>query len=104
MPMLLDGQKCLTLNLKKKYFEEIKIGKKKEEYREFKEYWTKRLTSKEYDIIAIKLGYPPKNSGSDKVLYFKWNGYTEKEIKHEIFDNEKIKVYAIDLSKPLTNI
>lgn len=102
--MQLDGKKYLTLNLKRKYFDEIKSGIKKEEYRELKEYWTKRLNSKEYDIIVIKLGYPPKNSGSDKVLYFEWNGFTEKEIEHEIFNNEKIKVYAIDLSKPLTNI
>lgn len=41
--------KILTLNLNKEYFNEIKSGIKKEEYREVKDYWTKRLKQK-YDI------------------------------------------------------
>ena len=33
----------LTLPIKKKWFDMIKSGEKKEEYREIKPYWTKRL-------------------------------------------------------------
>lgn len=36
-------QKTLHLNLKKKWFEMIKSGKKKEEYREIKPYWCARF-------------------------------------------------------------
>ena len=43
--------KILTLNLNKEYFDEILSGNKKEEYREVKEYWTKRLKQK-YDRIV----------------------------------------------------
>lgn len=35
--------KILHLTLKKKWFDMILSGEKKEEYREFKEYWKKRL-------------------------------------------------------------
>jgi hypothetical protein len=35
--------KTLHLNLKKKWFDLIAAGKKKEEYREIKHYWCKRL-------------------------------------------------------------
>ena len=33
----------LILPIKKKWFDMIKLGEKKEEYREIKPYWTKRL-------------------------------------------------------------
>ena len=35
--------KTLTLSLKKQWFDMIKAGEKKEEYREQREYWIKRL-------------------------------------------------------------
>jgi len=53
--------KILHLTLKKQYFDEILIGTKKFEYREIKEYWTKRLFNenkvKDYDIIYFSNGY-----------------------------------------------
>lgn len=67
--------KVLTLHLKKKWFDMIKSGVKKEEYREFNEFWIKRLTwtnrySKEqrnpfngtilFDRLVFTLGYPKK--------------------------------------------
>ncbi len=57
--------KILTLNLNKEYFDEILSGNKKEEYREVKEYWTKRLKQK-YDRIVIKCGYPKSEDISQK--------------------------------------
>ena len=46
--------KTLTLSLKKQWFDKIKAGVKKEEYREIKPYYTSRLTildSDDYDLI-----------------------------------------------------
>ena len=45
--------KILHLTLKKQWFEKILSGEKKEEFREIKEYWNKRL-NKEYDYIFDK--------------------------------------------------
>ena len=54
----------LTLPIKKKWFDMIKSGEKKEEYREIKTYWTKRFLK--YDItkpfeVLFRNGY-----GKDK--------------------------------------
>jgi hypothetical protein len=55
--------KILHLTLKKKWWDMIASGEKKEEYREIKEYWWKRLTKgqysifKQYDIVRFKNGY-----------------------------------------------
>jgi len=58
--------KILHLTLKKKWFNMIASGEKKEEYREDKMYWKNRLvkpdywhsqTCKEFDIIRFRNGY-----------------------------------------------
>jgi hypothetical protein len=58
--------KILRLNLKKKWFDMIASGEKKEEYREMKPYWQQRLVKKGYwhsqavkdfDIIRFRNGY-----------------------------------------------
>ena len=91
----------LTLNLNKEYFDEIKSGIKKEEYREVKDYWNKRL-SKKYDYIVIKCGYP-NVADISKELWFKWNGFIKKKINHKHFENKEIEVYAINLNKVIEN-
>ena len=53
--------KTLTLSLKSKWFNMIKSGQKKEEYRELKPYWRKRLKAQRFDILVFTLGYPKKN-------------------------------------------
>lgn len=80
----------LTFNLKKEWFEKIKSGEKKHEYREATNFWYKRLFqaavqnyySKNSDDsnytnwrkeligakIVLKLGYP-KNTEKEKFLY-----------------------------------
>ncbi len=77
--------KTLTLPLKKQWFDMIKSGEKKEEYREFNEFWIKRLTwtnrySKEqrnpfngtilFDRLVFTLGYP-KAEDTERRLEFK---------------------------------
>ena len=46
----------LHLTLKKKWFDMIASGEKREEYREMKPYWHKRL-NKKYDVIKFRNGY-----------------------------------------------
>jgi hypothetical protein len=54
--------KILHLTLLRKWFIEILEGRKVEEYREIKPYWTKRLFDSEgvvknYDVIVFRNGY-----------------------------------------------
>ena len=48
----------LHLTLKKKWFDMVRSGIKKEEYREIKPYWNTRL-SKTYDAVLFRNGYQP---------------------------------------------
>lgn len=47
----------LYLSLKAQWYEMIESGEKKEEYREIKEYWFKRLSDKHYDAVQFSYGY-----------------------------------------------
>lgn len=55
--------KILHLTLKKRWFDLIELGIKKEEYRSIKKYWTTRFDGKGYTHINFKNGYN-KNSPS----------------------------------------
>lgn len=65
----------LNFVLKKKYFEEIKAGRKTVEYREVKDYWTKRL------INEFK-----NNSFAEDILRGRYdgNGFFDHTKKHHI--------------------
>jgi hypothetical protein len=47
----------LHLTLKKCWFDMIASGKKREEYRELKPYWDKRLLNRTYDAVLFRNGY-----------------------------------------------
>jgi len=47
----------LHLTLKKKWFDMILSGVKREEYREIKPYWRKRLLNKKFSFIHFRNGY-----------------------------------------------
>ena len=49
--------KILHLTLKKKWFDMIASGEKKEEYREIKPYWSSRLIEKHFTHICFRNGY-----------------------------------------------
>ena len=54
--------KTLHLNLTAKWYTMIESGVKKEEYREIKDYWKKRLIAydhrfKSFDIVVFSYGY-----------------------------------------------
>lgn len=68
----------LTLSLKKQWFDKIKSGEKKEEYRENSEYWQRRLYRsmdandaefKHFDRLVFTLGYP-KSGDKERRLVF----------------------------------
>lgn len=52
-----ENMKILHLTLKKEWFDMIASGQKKEEYREIKPYWNKRLLNNRYDAIQFRNGY-----------------------------------------------
>jgi len=84
----------LHLNLKKEYFDAIKSGKKRFEYRLFNDFWKKRLIGKPFKSIVIKLGYPKKND-KNRTIIRKWQGYEVKTINHSFFGSKPVRVFAI---------
>lgn len=74
--------KTLTLSLKKQWFDMIKSGEKKEEYREINRYWIARLVAAmepftgtvlsftNFDTLVFTLGYP-KADDTERRLVFK---------------------------------
>ena len=69
----------LTFSLKRQWFNMIKSGEKKEEYREKSEYWQRRLYRsmdandaefKQFDRLVFTLGYP-KAGDTERRLVFK---------------------------------
>lgn len=89
--------KVLHLSVKSKWYKDIESGIKDEEYRLMNDYWKKRLESKDYDLIYIKLGYPAKDDFS-RIMVFKYQGFNKKSIVHEEFGRQ-VLVYAINLGK-----
>lgn len=72
--------RILYLPLKKRWFDMIAAGIKKEEYREINEYWTKRLvettgnliddfTFKEFDYVEFTLGYPSTDNHDARIRF-----------------------------------
>lgn len=55
----------LHLTLKKEWFDMIASGEKREEYREIKPYWIKRLAGRHYDYVHFRNGY---NKGCPEML------------------------------------
>ena len=93
------SKKILHLNLKKKWFDQVKSGEKTEELRLIKPYWEQRLHGRTYDEIHIRNGYEK----GGEILRFRWNGYTTKMITHEEFGAEAVPVFVIDLSEVINN-
>ena len=80
--------KVLHLVLKRKYFERIYNGTKLTEYRDFTEYWKKRIEGKDYTYIKFQLAYS-KNPPTMLV-----------EVKdRNVVEYKGVKSYAFDLGK-----
>ncbi len=91
----------LVLNLKRVYFDSIREGDKREEYRLCTLYWHRRLVGRVYETIEIRLGYPAANQ-QDKIMKFAWHGCKRIKITHPHFGPNQVDVYAIDLSERLS--
>jgi ASC-1-like (ASCH) protein len=90
------SEKILHLTLKKKWFDLIKSGEKKEEYREIKQYFITRLQGRTYDFIIFRNGYS-KTSPKIKVKYL---GVQIKMIINPMTEVYQ-SVFAIQLGKIL---
>jgi hypothetical protein len=87
----------LFLHVRKEYFDQIKSGEKKEEYRLVKPYWIERL-NRNYDGIYIFRGYPKSDDwSSENFTRFPWRGFETKMIKHKEFGDHLVQVFAIEL-------
>ena len=89
---------ALTFNLNEQYFDAIKSGEKTEEYREVKDFWTKRIEKKGLTKVVVCLAYPPKGDHS-KRIEFPFRGFVKKWITHPHFGPGPRYVYAIKLEK-----
>lgn len=103
-----EGNRTLHLTLKKKWFDMIKSGEKKEEYREIKDYWVKRLKEmsltrleafKHFDTVTFKNGYA--KDAPEITLEFK--GIEIGTAKPEWSDNWQGQVFKIMLGKVLAH-
>ncbi len=88
--------RTLFLRVKTVYFNQIKSGEKKEEYRLYKPYWITRLVDREYDYLTIDNAYKPKSDPSNQI-HFCYNGYDIRDIIHMEFGKTPEKVFAIYL-------
>jgi len=86
----------LVLHVKGEYFDAIKSGTKKLEYRLCNEYWRKRLENRTYREVVIFRGYPRKGDKLN-MLEFPYKGYKHEKITHKHFGNVPVEVYAIIL-------
>ncbi len=96
-------KKILHINLKSKYFYEIRNGIKAFEYRLKNKYWSKRLIDKDYDEVHFKLGYP-KADDFDRIIISQYKGFEIQKIKHELFGDKEVEVYAIRTGNKLWTI
>lgn len=90
-------KEILTLNLKGKYFNQIKAGTKTEEYRLRKPHWQRLLEDRQYDEVHICLGYPAKDDTKKRIVR-PWQGCTVKTITHPHFGADPVEVYAIKVA------
>ena len=96
--MTKKDNKILHLTLKKKWFDMILSGEKKEEYRDVKQYWIDRLKlSKQYDVIKFKNGY----SKNARQMVVEFKGCEIGSAVHEWSDGWQGQVFIIKLGNIL---
>jgi hypothetical protein len=63
----------LTLPMKKRYYDEILAGTKKQEFRPANDYWLSRIKGKHFDVIEFRSGYPERGD-SKRHAWFRFGG------------------------------
>lgn len=101
--------KVLRLKLKKKWFDMIDSGEKKEEYREMKDYWFRRLTDffdtpfpysfKHFDVVQFEHGY----AKNPPTMAFEITRIGEGIPRPEWSDGVKERHFIIFLGKRLSD-
>lgn len=84
----------LQLAVNGEYFDQMKCGNKKFEYRLVNEYWKKRLVGREYDLLIITKGYPCADD-KERRIEMPYHGYEMQTITHKHFGDEPVDVFAI---------
>ena len=92
--MKTEKMKTLYLPLKAEYFDEIKSGEKKYEYRRVNKFWRKRLSGRNFAKIVLMKGYPKKDDKSRRIER-PWRGHHLEIITHKHFGDKPVEVFAI---------
>lgn len=90
--------KILHLTLKKKWFDLIASGEKKEEYREPKPYWSKRFIADGHIILYDEIHFRNGYSKNAPWMRVEWDGL---HLTYFSSLGEDKRVYAIRLGKVL---
>jgi hypothetical protein len=90
--------KTLQLAVTAEYFDQMKAGTKRFEYRLRTPYWAKRLAKAPFDRLIITKGYPSRDDASRR-LVLPWLGYHWDTITHKHFGAAPSEVYAIHVSE-----
>ena len=85
----------LHLHVKTEYFNAIKSGEKRHEYRLANAYWAKRLDGRSYDAVVIYNAYKP---GAENRMEFPWSTPQVITRTHPHFGPDPVQVYAIATS------
>ena len=86
----------LTLHLRGEYFDDIKAGRKSEEYR-LASLWAKRIKGRKFSHIVLLRGYP-KRGDESRTLRRAWVGYRHATIAHPHFGTDPVAVIAINVA------
>lgn len=92
--MSANKSKTLHIPLKGIYFDQIRSGEKRFEYRLTTDFWKARLMDRSYDLIILTRGYPAKDD-LDRRLERPWRGVELQTITHPHFGGGPVEVYAI---------
>ncbi|TKU71493.1 ASCH domain-containing protein [Citrobacter sp. wls710] len=84
----------LQLAVKGEYFDQMKAGVKKFEYRLQTDYWRKRLVNRDYEHLIITKGYP-RADDLERRIDVPYCGYVEESITHKHFGDAQVDVFAI---------
>lgn len=85
----------LHLHVKTIYFNAIKSGEKKNEYRLMNAYWQKRLIGRNYDGIVLYNGFKP---GTENRIEMPYKGCSPDVITHPHFGDFPAQVFAIPMT------
>jgi hypothetical protein len=88
----------LFLPMRREYFEQVKAGTKKDEYRLVNNYWRNRIEGKTFDRVILTLGYP-RSDDNDRRFVLPYRGYVIMQITHPYFGTEPVNVFAFNVTQ-----